>query len=54
MFFWVCGEDFAASEIEKGGRPGSGRVFAKLGKYVFCTLSLLVLILGSITAGGIG
>ena len=54
MFFWVCGKDFAAGEIEKGTRPGSGRVYASLGKYVFCALSLAVLILGSITAGGIG
>jgi len=54
MFFWVCGKDYAAAEIEKGAKPGRGKVFAGLGKYVFCTLSLLVLLLGSITAGGIG
>lgn len=54
MFFWVCGKDFAASEIEKGGRPGSGRIYAALGRYVFCFLGVLVLILGSLTAGGIG
>ena len=54
MFFWVCGKDFAAAEIEKGGRPGSGKLYAFLGKYVFCFLSVLVLILGSLTKGGIG
>lgn len=54
MFFWVCGEDFAASEIESGGRPGCGRLYAKLGKYVFCTLSIFVLVAGSLTPGGIG
>lgn len=54
MFFWVCGEDFAAAEIEKGSRPGRGRLYARLGKYLFVTLSALVLILGSLTAGGIG
>ena len=54
MFFWVCGEDFAAAEIEKGGKAGRGKRYARLGKYVFCSLSLLVLILGSLTKGGIG
>ena len=54
MFFWVCGEDFAAKEIESGGRLGCGRVYAKLGKYVFCSLSILVLVVGSLTPGGIG
>ena len=54
MFFWVCGEDFAAKEIESGGRLGCGRMYAKLGKYVFCSLSILVLVVGSLTPGGIG
>ena len=54
MFFWVSGRDFAAGEIEKGGRPGSGKTYAALGKYVFCALSIAVLVLGSLTAGGIG
>ena len=54
MFFWVCGRDFAADEINRGHTGGHGRLFANMGKYVFCTLSILVLILGSITTGGIG
>lgn len=54
MFFWVCGEEFAAKEIESSGKPGSGKLYAKLGKYVFCILSLLVLVIGSLTPGGIG
>lgn len=54
MFFWVCGKDFAAAEIDRGCIGGRGKFFATMGKYVFCILSLLVLILGSITAGGIG
>ena len=54
MFFWVCGKDFAAAEIDKGNDKGRGAFFANMGKYVFCTLSILVLILGSITVGGIG
>lgn len=54
MFFWVCGRDFAAGEIEKGSNGAAGKLFANAGKYAFCIISLLVLILGSITAGGIG
>ena len=54
MFFWVCGKDFAAAEINKGHKGGHGAFYAGMGKYVFCILSFLVLALGSITAGGIG
>lgn len=54
MFFWVSGKNFAATEIEKGGKPGSGRFYSVMGKYIFCALSLAVLILGSLTQGGIG
>jgi len=54
MFFWISGKDFAANEIEKGCRVGSGKLFAAMGKYVFCALSIAVLVLGSITKGGIG
>lgn len=54
MFFWVCGKDYAAQQIEIGAKPGCGRLYSSLGRYVFCFLSLTVLILGSITAGGIG
>ena len=50
----VFAEAFAAAEINKGNDKGRGIFYANMGKYVFCTLSLLVLILGSITAGGIG
>lgn len=54
LFFWVCGKDYAAEQINKGMTTARGPLFAALGKYVFCPLSLLVLILGCITAGGIG
>ena len=54
MFFWVCGKDYAAEQIGIGADPGRGRLYASLGRYVFCFLSIIVLILGSITAGGIG
>ncbi len=54
LFFWACGKDYAAGEINKGMATPRGPLFATLGRYVFCPLSLLVLILGCLTAGGIG
>lgn len=55
MFFWVSGKGFAEKEISKScANKNSGVLFANLGRYVFCGLTLLVLILGSITQGGIG
>lgn len=54
LFFWVCGKDYAAEQINKGMATPRGPLFAALGRYVFCPLSLLVLVLGCLTAGGIG
>jgi len=54
MFFWVCGKDFAAEEINKNNPHQIGNKLAFMGKYIFCGLTLLVLILGSLTSGGIG
>lgn len=55
MFFWVCGKGFAEKEIAKNcANPKTSVVFANLGRYVFCGLTILVLVLGSLTSGGIG
>ena len=54
MFFWVCGREYAVSEIEKGSGSRAAGLFAGLGRYLFCGLTILVLVLGSLTAGGIG
>ena len=54
MFFWVCGKDFVIREINKGSETQLGQFIFPLGKFLFCGLTILVLILGSITAGGIG
>ncbi len=52
MFFWVCRGDFVKSEINKSrnGRK-MGAVFIFLSKYVFCTITILVLILGIVFKG---
>lgn len=54
MFFWVCGREYAVSEIEKGSGSRAAGLFAGLGRYLFCGLTILVLVLGSLTSGGIG
>lgn len=53
MFFWVCGDKFVKSEIEKGLDGEMPKILIPLGKYAFCGLTLLVIILG-ILWGGIG
>lgn len=53
MFFWVCGEKFVKEEISKGLNKNFPTILLPLGKYVFCGLTLLVLIIG-IQLGGIG
>lgn len=53
IFFWLSGGDFAYREIQKGRLKPVGRWIVPLGKYVFCAISLLVLILG-IALEGIG
>ena len=53
MFFWVCGKDFVRKQIDTGAKHPLGRWYEPASKYVFCGLTLLVLILGSIM-GGIG
>ena len=53
MFFWVCGDKFVKSEIEKGLDGEMPKFIIPLGKYVFCGLTLMVIILG-ILWGGIG
>ena len=54
MFFWVYDKKSAMDEIDLGSRRALGKRIYPIGKFVFCGLTLLVLILGSITTGGIG
>ncbi|MEE0434905.1 MAG: sodium-dependent transporter [Peptococcaceae bacterium] len=53
LFFWVCGKGFAAKQIELGSKYHVGRFIEGMGKYVYCGVTIIVLILG-IVFGGIG
>lgn len=53
LFFWVCGKGFAANEINTGSAHRFGSFIEGLGKYVYCTVTFIVLVLG-IVFGGIG
>ena len=54
MFFWLYGKNDAVLSINEGTNKGLGKYIYPIGKYIFCGLTVLVLILGSITSGGIG
>lgn len=53
MFFWVCGKDFVREQIDMGAKKKIGGWFEFASKYVFCGLTIAVLVLGSLL-GGIG
>lgn len=53
MFYWVLDKDEALAEVNKGCKNTRSSAFLALGKYIYCPLSLLALILG-IIFGGIG
>lgn len=53
MFFWILDKDMALGEVNKGRKEPISSYFYPIGKYLYCLLSLLALVLG-ITFGGIG
>ena len=53
MFFWICGKDFVREQIDMGAKRPLGRWYEPASKYLFCGLTILVLVLGSVM-GGIG
>ena len=53
LFFWVCGKDFVRQQIDMGARKPMGNWFEFASKYVFCFLTIAVLVLGTLL-GGIG
>lgn len=53
MFFWVYGKTFVLEQVNKGRRKPLHSWFYPLGKYLFCGLCILVLIVGA-AMGGIG
>lgn len=53
MFFWVLGKDFVKEQVSLGAKKPVGDFYYNFGKYVFCGLTILVLVLGT-ALGGIG
>lgn len=53
MFFWVLDKKTALTEVNKGRKKDLGPWFYPMGRYLYCTFTLLALILG-IVFGGIG
>lgn len=53
MFFWVLGRKYVETEVSKGRGKEIHSLYYPFGKYVFCGLTVLVLVLG-IIFGGIG
>lgn len=51
MFFWVCGKGFAAKQIELGSKYHVGSFIEGMGKYVYCGVTIIVLILGVVFDG---
>ena len=54
MFFWVCRKEFVLEQVNLARRKPLGGWFYPLAKYFFCGVTILVLILGACTEGGIG
>jgi len=53
MFFWVCKKDFVLEQVNLARAKPLGRWFYPMAKYVLCSVTVLVLILGAVN-GGIG
>ena len=53
MLFWVCGMKYAREKAEIGAAKPLGKWFEPAAKYIFCGVTLFVLIMG-IAWGGIG
>lgn len=54
MFFWVCGKDYVLEQVNLAHSKPLGAWFYPMAKYLFCGVTLLVLILGACVQGGIG
>lgn len=53
FFFWVCRKEYVLEEVNLARKKPLGKWFYPLAKYVFCGVTLLVLILGAVL-GSIG
>jgi len=54
MFFWVCGKDYVLEQVNLARSKPLGSWFYPMAKYVFCGVTLIVLIVGASVEGGIG
>ncbi|PIE55540.1 MAG: hypothetical protein CSA35_00355 [Dethiosulfovibrio peptidovorans] len=54
MFFWGFGGAYVAGKLQKGRKAPLPRWGIPLGTYVYCVLTVVVLILGVVIPGGIG
>lgn len=54
MFYWVFGEKYVREQLQKGRAKPIGKWLEPMTRYVFCILTIAVLILGILTPGGIG
>ena len=54
MFFWVCKKDYVLRQVNLARTKSLGGWFYPMAKYVYCGVTILVLILGACTDGGIG
>ena len=54
MFFWVCKKDYVLEQVNKARSTPLGSWFYPMAKYLFCGVTLAVLILGACVDGGIG
>lgn len=53
IFYWIMGDKFAYEQMQLGREKPVGKWMIPFGKYVYCGISILVIIL-SIALGGIG
>ena len=54
MFFWVCGRDYVLEQVNLARARPLGAWFYPMARYLFCGVTLAVLILGACVQGGIG
>ncbi|MDD4377803.1 MAG: sodium-dependent transporter [Eubacteriales bacterium] len=53
IFFWILDPEYILKQINIGSTKPVGKWFVPMGKYVFCGITVLVLVLGTLF-GGIG
>jgi NSS family neurotransmitter:Na+ symporter len=51
LFFWVLGKDLAKAEIQTGRTKKLGGYWIPAGKYLYCAIALLVIVLCLIFSG---